>query len=131
MTCEVPRCLLKFSAWKLKGVYRSSLAGLWLFVALILCFHLNPYEKRSIAASDYSHSIDQLILRQAVTNYLWSQTFPSWLDDSSAKPLSELHHTLDTVLFRYCTIYSLHLLKPLTLLCSSVGAGVSGGKMLV
>lgn len=102
------------------------------FVALILSFQLKSYENRSIEASDNSNNIDQSILRHAVSNCLWRQTaFPSWLDDSSAKRLSEVHHRLETVLFRYRTIYSLHFPKPLTPSCSSGGAGVSAGKMLV
>lgn len=103
------------------------------FVAFILSLPLNPFENRSTAASDSSHNIDQLILRHAVSNYLWRQTaFLSWLDESSAKLLSEVHHTRDfSLLSRDRTMDSLHFFKPLTPLCSSVGAGVSGGKTLV
>lgn len=58
----------------------------------------------------------------AVTNYLWRQTASlSWLDDSRAKPLSKLHPTLDIVLFRHSTKYSLNSNKP-------GGGGVRLGK---
>lgn len=83
-----------------------------------------------MAASDNSHNIDQLILRHAVTNDLWRQTaFPSRFDDGTAKPLSEVHHTLATVLLGCGNMYSLHCSNALTHSSSSVGAGVSGAEM--
>lgn len=78
------------------------------FFALILSLLLNPLAKRFSAASDNQHSVAQLIVRHAVSNYLMRQTaFLSLLDESSAKLLSEVHHKLDTVQWTVCTSFNL------------------------